>query len=649
MIRHIYAATLFVAMIVCCILKANPPNYAVVDIAEDDYSPYPCGLSSNNKIAWVDYPNSYGFEGHRWQAGTNGVEDLAISGPSDNLIFLGSIDDSGNVPMEYFSYQDGFDSSGSYAAYWPHDSTSATDLSFDKLADPGNSPGVSYWYAEADDVDYNGTIYGVAQTASVSDFDPGNPDETVAVTDGVSWSGGVRSELGDVYLELTYDSDDNPEIVQEGTYKQVIFARNNHTLGYVASSDGSEMSWTADGTNVDYFPIFINSAGDALGIDPDDFSHRVYYAAGGSDSAAGIGTFKDLNHATLWNGSSNVDCPQIIGTDTNSAPVVFQRDPVSGVLNTTYIVPSDTNYTSIVPGLINDAGAIEATAMYGGAKHVVLLLPCQFRLLNGSTNSADVDGMDFNGNRPTTISATSNYVDSTVIANDIGNTNSLGNDGIDVLGIDTPLGQGRPVLNVPFYGNSYIASIMMLARVESPAATNVTYAWYRDYQIRGVTIENTSTNTWYVKAVGYPSGIPTPNPDWTNSISGYQTTASSTNNNVVAIYDNPGMYISQYTNNGPNTNGPHINDYVYQKVKFTYYLTNSIGTASALATQNVGTYIVVQKTNNSGVIANDWSGKENIVSTTNIPDCSGVTTPEIRAIVGGTNAIILDSNVTNNF
>ena len=193
---------------------------------------------------------------------------------------------------------------------------------------------------------------------------------------------------------------------------------------------------------------------------------------------------------------------------------------------------------------------------------------------------------------------------------------------------------------------------MMLAKVSPPAATNVTYAWYRDYLIRGVTIENTSTNTWYVKAVGYHSGIsgtPSPNPDWTNTISGYQTTVPSTNNNVVAIYDDPGMYIGQYTNNGPNTNGPNVNDYAYQKVKFTYYLTNSIGTASALATQNVGTYIVVQKTNNSGVIANDWSGKENIVSTTNIPDCSGVTQAEIRAIVGGTNTIRLDSSVTNNY
>jgi hypothetical protein len=84
---------------------------------------------------------------------------------------------------------------------------------------------------------------------------------------------------------------------------------------------------------------------------------------------------------------------------------------------------------------INDSGAIVGTANYNGTNtgiaagpHGVLLLPCQFRLLNGDTNLSDVDGADFFGNRPATLDysylATDNPFTASVISG-LG-TNSLG-------------------------------------------------------------------------------------------------------------------------------------------------------------------------------------------------------------------------------
>jgi len=293
--------------------------------------------------------------------------------------------------------------------------------------------------------------------------------------------------------------------------------------------------------------------------------------------------------------------------------------------------------------IINDNGVIAGQAYYTptgpndpipAGNRGVLLLPCQFSLLNGAQSGPD--GKDFNGNRPTTISATSNYASSTMISNaqSANQTNIIGTD---------PLGTGRS--DAPFAGNSYISSLMMLAKVSPPAATNITYGWNRTYSLRAVAIAQTATNTWYVTAINFSTGIPTPKQDLDSSMYGYQTTVPSTNNNVVAIYDDPGMYISPFTNYAT-----HIGDYAYQKRVFTYSLTNAIGTASAIATQQVGTYILARRGATNGVVATDWTGKENITCTTNIPDCSTVTIPEIRAIVSpSTNTIILDPSVTNNY
>jgi hypothetical protein len=168
----------------------------------------------------------------------------------------------------------------------------------------------------------------------------------------------------------------------------------------------------------------------------------------------------------------------------------------------------------------------------------MMLIPCQFRLLNGDTNTADVDGMDFNGARPTTISATASYNPTNIISSDIGTTNTdgPGNYGMDVLGVDLPLGQGRANLSGPppttLVGQCFIDSLMMVAKVSPPAAAKITYGWNRVYQGGEVSIAQTTTNTWYVKADGTPTGVPTPEEDIDDGTPPYvyHTTIPSTNN-----------------------------------------------------------------------------------------------------------------------
>jgi hypothetical protein len=308
----------------------------------------------------------------------------------------------------------------------------------------------------------------------------------------------------------------------------------------------------------------------------------------------------------------------------------------------------------------------------GNERTAVMLLPCQFRLLNGDTNTADVDGMDFSGNRPTTISATTNYTTAAIATDDIGSTSPpVGNAGMDVLGNDTPLGTGRP----DYPGQSYTYSLMMLAKVSPPAATNITYAWGRVYQGRDVVIAKVTTATnayWYVKSIntdrtnssgnpiGFQTGYPTPHVDTglPYGPSYYGTSAPNTNNNVISLYDNPGLALGYYTNINAHISGfftnfttatnLNVGDYAYVKRNFTYYVTNSVGSASAVASVQMGNIRIAQKTGTNGVIANDWSGITNIATTTNIPDCSQITTNEISAIVSpSTNAIVLDPHVND--
>jgi hypothetical protein len=135
-----------------------------------------------------------------------------------------------------------------------------------------------------------------------------------------------------------------------------------------------------------------------------------------------------------------------------------------------------------------------------------------------------------------------------------------------------------------------------------------------------------------------PTGVPTPHYDTGQSV--FYTQTPSTNNNVIAFYDNPGMYIPLWSPNAPNTN-----DIAYHKFAFTYSLTNSIGSTNAVATQQVGEIMAIKRIATTGTVATDWTNIINVVSTTNIPS-PYFTTNEIRSLVApSTDPIIFSTNV----
>jgi len=262
----------------------------------------------------------------------------------------------------------------------------------------------------------------------------------------------------------------------------------------------------------------------------------------------------------------------------------------------------------------------------------------RFRLLNGAQSGPD--GKDFNYDRPTKISDTASYNSEATYDIGASGTTGWGNDGLDVLGVDTPLGTGRSSTE----GQDFIDSIIMLAKVSPTNSAPVTYAWGRVYQSDSVTISQTTTNTWYVNMVGSQIGVPTPKYDTknpTNMPSSFYTTIPSTNHSVLAMYDNPGMLISRYTAQAPNTN-----DFAYTKKEFFYALTNSIGSTNAVAIQPVGQIMVIKRIATTGTIATDWSAQSNVISTAIIPDCTNFTSEEISAIVSpSTNRIIFAPSV----
>jgi hypothetical protein len=352
---------------------------------------------------------------------------------------------------------------------------------------------------------------------------------------------------------------------------------------------------------------------------------------------------------------------QVIGTDGTNG-YVWQLKPPStnapsfaypqklDLLVAGYTTNNTPPWSQAIPSSINDSGAIVGTATYSGTNtaiaqgsHGVLLLPCQYSLLNG--NQSGTDGLNFDGTRPTTISATA--TDNTTTVADIGNTPANGgggNDGLDILGNDVPFGQGRP--DNP--GNAYAYSLMVVAKVSPATATSISYSWNRVFEDRGVTIIktlNTSTNTYYwevksVNSANNPTGFPTPYPDTDGG--SHQTTTPSAKS-ILYSYDDPAMNFAFF-------NACGVGDYAYEECNYTYTLTITMGSATATRVINVGNVITAQRAG-TGIGASNWTGKGNVVSTTSIPDCQmpndSTHVAIIRSIVGGSLPIVIDSHAND--
>jgi hypothetical protein len=358
------------------------------------------------------------------------------------------------------------------------------------------------------------------------------------------------------------------------------------------------------------------------------------YSIVGTDST-GTNTLLFTNGATtgvlLTNiapGPINASNQIVNGGNLWQTNVVTQLSKVLGSTNWNSFYAANFN------GAINDESMIVGWANYiptnstdpiPAGTHSTILLPCQLSLLNGDTNSADIDGKFFDGTRPTTVSALQNYTTAAFVSQTLASQDSY-----DILG-PLPFGYGTSGEE----GHVCVDSLILVAKVTSPSA-NVTYAWGRTVQNADVAITHTSTNTWYVNTIGID--LPPPVRVDTGS-NAYYTVAPVSN--VIAYSDAPGMNVVV---NWDDSCG--LNDFAYNKKHFTYFLTNSIGSAPpAVATLAVGEILVCKRIHTNTETIEDWTNVVNVLSTTNVPNCNAYTTNEIRQIVGPGDPIMFDPSV----
>jgi hypothetical protein len=142
-------------------------------------------------------------------------------------------------------------------------------------------------------------------------------------------------------------------------------------------------------------------------------------------------------------------------------------------------------------------------------------------------------------------------------------------------------------------------------------------------------ITHTAGDKWEVTGYPYTTRFKDDTP-------AYNSTIPSANGNIVVSYDNPALNFSDLASGAPK-----VGDYIYQKSNFVYTLTKTVGAASSIRSQNVGVVVLSERININNTSAASWTNLYYYASTTNFPDCSGVTMPEIRNIVKGTAPIII--------
>jgi hypothetical protein len=332
-----------------------PPQYAVIDLGTNRS---PSALSNTGYVLMWDSATFRSV--FRWY---NGVTQ-EMSTPSGVVLiaFFGSesIDDQGDVPLGALS-----ETGPTPQAYvWPGSSTSTTPIPL-----PDQSfvyPYINWSYAST--IDLNGTIYGAQDEINL----PPPYDPTDSAQFQLCWT-----TLGT--QPAIYDSA-NPD----GYTMQ---AKNNHTVGETPSE-----TYLVDGNPVDFEPADISTAGVVVA-----YSNLVYTDATHQDTIPGATELFALNHATRNRHNSDgsvtpVECPQILGTDSNSNSVLYQKNPDTGIygsLQLSQLIPQNSGWSDLYGVKINDSGAIVGGATYtpqsssdpipaGG--HGVMLIPIQLRV-----------------------------------------------------------------------------------------------------------------------------------------------------------------------------------------------------------------------------------------------------------------------------
>lgn len=194
--------------------------------------------------------------------------------------------------------------------------------------------------------------------------------------------------------------------------------------------------------------------------------------------------------------------------------------------------------SSEIARAINDEGAIVGTATYtptgttdpiAAGSHGVMLLPCQYKLLNGDTNTADVDGVDFFGNRPTTRDY--GYL-STDNASTAATISALGTNSLGALPLNNTYYSGAPV-------NSILVECMVL-----PSSSAITYSWHRSYRDCSAMIVHSGSN-WNVTSANSTSN-PSQESDDTGTSSVFTTSVSA--KQLLYYADCPGANLSAFFN-----------------------------------------------------------------------------------------------------
>jgi len=266
-----------------------------------------------------------------------------------------------------------------------------------------------------------------------------------------------------------------------------------------------------------------------------------------------------------------------------------------------------------------------------------LLVPVEFRLLNGATQ-------DFDGNVPTTLTNPDLFPDNAV-------TNNLlkYNTYHDIIGPNPP---GGALVDDGGYG--YEVSVLMMARV--PSIPGVSYTWDRDYLNRSVCITKQQkadgTLYWWVNSANFtpdlPTGLPDGEPDGYNP-PGTDKTVVPSPKQIIYFGDAPGMNFNYFstpylspgnwqghqniiTVNNNSWVNQQYGDYAYSETVFTYTVYISLGSSQVSATIKVGQTICAERTENPPAGAKLYTGIRNDINTSNIPNLK-IDAPKIKSIV----------------
>jgi hypothetical protein len=368
------------------------PRYAVIDLTTNIS---PTAMNSNCDVVGG---TTLWSQGTNYNLSSGGFTGVAATGIDDSGHMVGNSSSGGNPQVVYWASKTSAPSGLGISALWP-----GSDIPY------GNESG-------------NGCIGGDGSIVGQVSAPPSQGSIVATFTPG-----GTRAYL--------YTPDPTGSSSWSSAWP-TSKARGHWAGGYFLNgSGGVTVGAVVDGTQYPgKYAYAVNDSGIAVGTDGINGvpGNAVIIAGTGAGTTLGAGgSAWALNNATVMSGTNTVPQPQIVGYDSSGNSILWDHTNLDGTTSSTYVgknintlIPANSGWSVAPVTAINNAGCIAGSANYSGTNsaipagaHGVILVPCQFRLLNGAQSGTD--GMDFNGNRPTTISATTNYVDAAIEANDL--------------------------------------------------------------------------------------------------------------------------------------------------------------------------------------------------------------------------------------